>query len=114
MREQKFGTHADEIETSMILYMDPPSVRMERAVADGGGSASGPLRRDRAQGGHYAPSGVFGDATLATWQKGERIVEQAVGDLLAGIDALAAAPVPAGVPGSPLERPAKAASPPGP
>jgi amidase len=114
VRQQKFGTHADEIETSMILYMDPPSVRMERAVADGGGEAAGPLRRERTQGGHYAPSGVFGDATLASWQKGERIVEQAVTDLLAGIDALARAPVPAGTPRSPLERTATAASPPSP
>lgn len=103
VREQKYGTHADEIETSMILYMDPPSVRMERAVADGAADAKGPLRRDRAQGGHYAPSGVFGDATLASWQKGERIVEQAVADLLAGIDALARAPLPPGTPRSPLE-----------
>jgi amidase len=102
VRQQKFGTHADEIETSMILYMDPPSVRMERAVADGGGASTGPLRRDRAQGGHYAPSGVYGDATLASWQKGERIVEQAVADLLADIDRLAQAPVPSGEPRSPL------------
>jgi acetamidase/formamidase/creatinine amidohydrolase/Fe(II)-dependent formamide hydrolase-like protein len=103
VREQKYGTHADEIETSMILYMDPPSVRMERAVADGASDAKGPLRRDRAQGGHYAPSGVFGDATLASWQKGRRIVEQAVVDLLAGIDALAQAPVPPGEPRSALD-----------
>ena len=36
VREQKFGTHADEIETSMVLYMRPGTVRMEKAVADGG------------------------------------------------------------------------------
>jgi hypothetical protein len=24
---------------------------------------------------HYSPSGVFGDPTLATWQKGERITD---------------------------------------
>jgi creatinine amidohydrolase len=111
VREQKFGTHADEIETSMILYMRPASVRMERAVADGGDAASGPLTRDRAQGGHYAPSGVFGDPTLASWQKGERIVEQAVTDLLAGIDALAAAPLPPGQPRSPIEAPPREAAP---
>jgi len=81
-------------------------------VADGASDAKGPLRRDRAQGGHYAPSGVFGDATLASWQKGERIVEQAVADLLAGIDALAQAPVPSGTPRSPLDPPATAAAPP--
>jgi acetamidase/formamidase/creatinine amidohydrolase/Fe(II)-dependent formamide hydrolase-like protein len=103
VREQKFGTHADEIETSMILYMRPGAVRMHEAVADGGGASAGPLTRDRARGGHYAPSGVFGDPTLASWQKGQRIVEQAVADLLSGIDALAGAPVPAGEPRSPLD-----------
>jgi acetamidase/formamidase/creatinine amidohydrolase/Fe(II)-dependent formamide hydrolase-like protein len=105
VREQKFGTHADEIETSMILYMRPAAVRMDKAVADGGGAASGPLTRERAKGGHYAPSGVFGDATLASWQKGQRIVEQAVVDLLSEIDALASAPVPPGEPRSPVEAP---------
>lgn len=105
VREQAFGTHADEIETSMILYMRPGTVRMDKAVADGGGASSGPLTRDRAKGGHYAPSGVFGDATLASWRKGERIVEQAVTDLLQGIDALKAAPVPPGEPRSPIEPP---------
>jgi acetamidase/formamidase/creatinine amidohydrolase/Fe(II)-dependent formamide hydrolase-like protein len=104
VREQKYGTHADEIETSMILYMRPGAVRMERAVADGGTPpTAGPLTRDRGKGGHYAPSGVFGDATLASWHKGQRIVEQAVADLLAGLDTLAKAPVPAGEPRSPIE-----------
>jgi creatinine amidohydrolase/Fe(II)-dependent formamide hydrolase-like protein len=76
---------------------------MERAVADGGDAASGPLRRERAEGGHYAPSGVFGDATLASWQKGRRIVEQAVRDLVADLDRLALTPVPDGTPRSALE-----------
>jgi creatinine amidohydrolase len=111
VREQKFGTHADEIETSMMLYMRPAAVRMDKAVKDGGEPAAGPLTRDRAKGGHYAPSGVFGDATLASWQKGQRVVEQAVMDLLAGIDALASAPIPAGEPGSPLEPAVREASP---
>jgi acetamidase/formamidase/creatinine amidohydrolase/Fe(II)-dependent formamide hydrolase-like protein len=99
VRQQKWGTHADEIETSMILYMQPASVRMERAVADGERVASGPLTRDSKRvGQHYSPSGVFGDATLATWQKGEKITEAAVADLLKDIDALAAAALPTGSP----------------
>ena len=119
VREQKYGTHADEIETSRILYMRPGTVRMERAVADGGTPPlTGPLTRDRAKSGHYAPSGVFGDATLASWHKGERIVERAVTDLLAGIDALAQAPVPPGEPRSlpvePIEAAVREAAPPRP
>ncbi|HET7746307.1 MAG TPA: creatininase family protein [Vicinamibacteria bacterium] len=104
VREQKLGTHADEIETSMILYMEPRSVRMERAVADGLVDRPGPLVRDpNAKEGHVSPSGVFGDATLATWQKGERVSEARVKGIVAELDALAAAALPAGTPRSPLE-----------
>jgi creatinine amidohydrolase len=105
VKQQAYGTHADEIETSMVLYMEPGAVRMERAVADGGASKPGPLTRDPASGGHYSPSGVFGDATLASWRKGERVVEQMVADILAEIDALGVAPVPEGTPRSPLDVP---------
>jgi len=106
VRQQKAGTHADEIETSMVLYMRPGAVRMEKAVADGLTASSGPLTRDRGnQKGHYSPSGVFGDATLASWQKGRRVVEVMVSEMLAEIDALAAAPVPPGSPRSPIEPP---------
>jgi acetamidase/formamidase/creatinine amidohydrolase/Fe(II)-dependent formamide hydrolase-like protein len=109
VKEQKFGTHADEIETSMILYMQPAAVRMDRAAAGGNADQKGPLTRDpNNPNGLYSASGVFGDARLATWQKGERVVEAAVRDILAEIDALAKEPVPAGTPGSPLERDAKA------
>ena len=97
VRQEKYGTHADEVETSMILYMAPASVRMERAVADGGVVRPGPLTRDpQRTDRHYSPSGVFGDPTLATWQKGERITEAVVASILKDVDALAAAPLPAG------------------
>ena len=104
VREEKAGTHADEIETSMILYMRPGAARMERAVADGLVKREGPLTRDPASPtGHVSPSGVFGDPTLASWRKGERVTEAKVADILAEIDALAIAPVPEGRPRSPLE-----------
>jgi amidase len=105
VKEQKFGTHADEIETSMVLYMEPPAVRMDKAAAGGSADRPGPLTRDPGRAdGLYSASGVFGDATLATWQKGERVVEAAVKDILAEIDALAQVPVPSGSPASPLEK----------
>jgi creatinine amidohydrolase len=112
VRQEKFGTHADEIETSMILYMEPAAVRMDKAVADGEGERPGPLTRERENPlGHYAPSGVFGDATLATRKKGETVVEGMLGDILKEIDALVATPAPRGTPRSPLDREG-AASPP--
>ncbi|HSB60748.1 MAG TPA: creatininase family protein [Vicinamibacteria bacterium] len=104
VREQEMGTHADEIETSMVLYMSPGVVRMDRAVKDGMVARSGPLTRDPARKGHYAPSGVFGDATLASWRKGQVVVEARVADLLKEIDALGREPIPPGTPGSPTGR----------
>jgi creatinine amidohydrolase len=104
VREQKAGTHADEIETSMVLYMAPGTVRMERAVADGLVEKRGPLTRDAGnEAGHYSPSGVFGDPTLASWRKGEKVTEAMVADILAEIDALAAAQPPPGEPRSPID-----------
>jgi len=104
VKQQKFGTHADEIETSMVLYMEPAAVRMDKAVKDGEGAAAGALTRDPSRKDlHYAPSGVFGDATLATWQKGERVSEAMLAHILGEIDELQKAPLPPGTPRSPLE-----------
>jgi amidase len=95
VRQQRWGTHADEIETSMILYMRPASVRMERAVADGERVGPGPLTRDpRLKNRHYSPSGVFGDPTLATWQKGERVTEATIAAILKDVDDLARTALP--------------------
>jgi creatinine amidohydrolase len=105
VQQQAFGTHADELETSMVLYLEPAAVRMERAVRDGERIGPGPLTRDpNRKDAHYAPSGVFGDATLATWQKGERLSEAILASILGEIDALQTAPVPEGTPGSPLQK----------
>jgi creatinine amidohydrolase len=105
VRQEKHGTHADEIETSMVLYMKPDVVRMDKAVSDGGIPAPGPLTRKKGGGeGVYSPSGVFGDATLATRLKGEKVTEAMVVDILAEIDALAEAALPTGALASPLEK----------
>ncbi len=90
---QARGTHADEIETSMMLYMAPQVVDMSLAARDMP-EGSGPLTRKPSGPGLYSPSGVYGDATLATREKGERIVEATVVGLLRDIDALRAAPLP--------------------
>jgi amidase len=95
VRQQRWGTHADEIETSMILYMRPAAVWMDRAVADGERIGPGPLTRDpRLKNRHYSPSGVFGDPTLATWQKGERVTEATIAAILKDVDDLARTALP--------------------
>ena len=104
VRQQEAGSHADEIETSMLLYIKPEVVRMDRAARDGLPEKPGPLVREPKAGAHHSPSGVFGDATLATAEKGRAVVEAVVADVLRELDALAAAPLPEGQLRSPLER----------
>ncbi len=88
---QSEGTHADEIETSMMLYIAPETVRMERAQPDvHPARAPGPLTRTPgAERGHYSPTGAYGDPTAATPEKGQRIVEAAVDHIVAFLDGFA-------------------------
>ncbi|TDI91816.1 MAG: creatininase family protein [Gammaproteobacteria bacterium] len=86
--EQRRGGHADEIETSLNLYLQPERVYMERAVAD--------YRGDPARQIGYAPgkftaeeSGVFGDPTLATAEKGERVLAIMRSNLLEALEQFA-------------------------
>src|SRR5215471_14538454 len=74
---QEGGTHADEIETSIMLYIDPPSVIMSRAVKDYH-PGTGPLVRTPSGRGTYSKTGIWGDPTLATREKGEKVVKALV------------------------------------
>jgi creatinine amidohydrolase len=86
LTRQQEGTHADETETSMMLYIAPRLVKMPKAVKD--------YRRLRDQWPHIdaagstAATGVYGDPTLATREKGEAIVEAMVKGILEEIEAL--------------------------
>ena len=91
--QQEGGTHADELETSMMLYIAPDTCDMSKAVKDYSANG-GELTRDRDAGGTYSPTGAWGDPTLATREKGERIVEALVAALLRDIAALRTAPLP--------------------
>ena len=69
--EQEGGTHADEMETSMMLYIKPEIVDMSKAVKDYDPSGGRGLTRDPDNiGPKYSPTGIFGDPTLATAEKG--------------------------------------------
>jgi creatinine amidohydrolase len=85
--EQQGGTHADEIETSIMLYIAPERVEMDKAVCDFHPGA-GPLTREPRDQGTYSASGVFGDATLARWDKGRDVAEAMVEGILADIERL--------------------------
>jgi creatinine amidohydrolase len=96
VRKEEGGTHADEIETSMMLYMAPESVNMAKAVKDYHPSeGQGGLTRSPKGQGVYSPTGVWGDATLATRAKGKIVVEALVAAILREIEELRHSPVPA-------------------
>jgi creatinine amidohydrolase len=86
--EQEGGTHADEIETSIMLVLTPDRVDMSKAVKDYTTTGTGGLTRDPNGPGTYSPTGIWGDPTLATREKGRAVVEAFVAALAAEIDAL--------------------------
>ena len=63
------GGHADERETSVMLALEPRSVRMNRLVLDG----------------PFEKTGATGDPTRAGAFKGERVLEARVDDMVAAI-----------------------------
>lgn len=85
---QEGGTHADEIETSMMLYIAPETVDMNKAEKDYHPSPEGGLTRDPKGRGSYSPTGIFGDATVATREKGEKIVEALVEAIVEDVEKL--------------------------
>ena len=91
---QSGGTHADEIETSMTLYIAPQSVQMKKAARDLNPNQPGGLTRDPKGKGTYSPTGAWGDPTLATREKGKAIVESNVATILGEIEALRVATLP--------------------
>src|SRR6266496_2263595 len=93
LRQEEGGTHADEIETSMMLYMAPASVNMKKAVKDYHGNAPGGLTRKPGGSGVYSPTGIWGDPTLATREKGRRVTEALITEILKEIEDLRQTPV---------------------
>lgn len=91
---QSGGGHADEIETSMMLYIAPETVRMKKAVRDLNPDKPGPLTRDGNGKGTYSPTGAWGDPTLATREKGKAVTEALVATILKDIEELRRTPLP--------------------
>ena len=82
--EQSHGSHADEHETSLMLHIAPQVVDMEKAVDDG---ATGDGTLSRVEGaGIYSPSGVYGQATLATAEKGKEVAKALLEQVLKDIE----------------------------
>ncbi len=89
-----FIAHADEFETSLYLYLAPERVRLDRAVAgsdvmgtyvSSDSTANYPVRFNDIWG-RWTSSGVHGDPTTATAEKGQVIFEAVVSHLVAFVD----------------------------
>jgi len=93
--ERRYGFHAGELETSLVLALRPDLVEMEKAVKHFArfphtdtplfyfGAASTAWLAD-----DWSASGVFGDATLGTAEKGRALIEAAAPKLAALIAAI--------------------------
>ena len=82
LEEQRCGSHADEIETSIMLVIAPERVRMGRAVAWDANRLQGAFSPDDPTSVGYSPSGVYGDPTRANGAKGRRLLAAMFSDIL--------------------------------
>jgi creatinine amidohydrolase len=84
LAEQSHGSHADELETSIMLALTPHLVDTARAEASPAlrHETPGPLTRSDATSPNYSRSGSFGDPTLATSAKGEILLKAMVDDMV--------------------------------
>jgi creatinine amidohydrolase len=83
LAEQSHGSHADELETSLMLALAPHLVDMARAEPSPaiGLEAPGPLTPLDLNSPNYSRSGSYGDPTLATLEKGEILLAAMLDDL---------------------------------
>ncbi|MGQ0683420.1 creatininase family protein [Bradyrhizobium sp.] len=80
---QAHGSHADELETSLMLAIAPEIVEMSRAEASPpiAQAAPGCLTPSDETSPNYSRSGSFGDPTLATLEKGEALLAAMLDDI---------------------------------
>jgi creatinine amidohydrolase len=101
IRESPVMAHADEFETSLYLHLAPERVRMERAVEDNdrmGQYVSSDSTRNYPvrfsdYWGRWTQTGVHGDPTKATAEKGRILFEAAVTGLVDLVGELRAWPI---------------------
>jgi creatinine amidohydrolase len=104
VRESDRGgmAHACELETSLYLHVAPEAVDMSAAVDERGYPSSNALWMDWSDGplklmpwwSSFSHSGVQGDATKASAEKGAVLFEAAVSEIASFVDELRAQPLP--------------------
>jgi creatinine amidohydrolase len=90
IEEQPRGGHADELETSILLVIARERIALDKAQAwiTPAMAASGPFSRSDPDNPRYSPAGVWGDPTLASEDKGRRLLAAMLDDLLAAVETL--------------------------
>jgi creatinine amidohydrolase len=88
LREQLRGSHADELETSILLAIAPEQVAMGRAQDCSSRELHGAFSRSDRSSPGYSSSGVYGDPRLASAAKGRRLLEAMLQDLLTALQRL--------------------------
>ena len=83
LAEQSHGSHADEMETSLMLALAPHLVDMTRAEAspEPKQETPGALTPSNPNSPNYSRSGSYGDPTRATSAKGEALLAAMLDDL---------------------------------
>jgi creatinine amidohydrolase len=83
LAEQSHGSHADELETSLMLALAPHLVDMTRAEASPelNQETPGALTPSDPKSPNYSRSGSYGDPTRATAAKGEALLAAMLDDL---------------------------------
>jgi creatinine amidohydrolase len=99
LARQSHGSHADELETSLMLALAPDTVDMARAEASPvlRQVAPGALTPSDATSPNYSRSGSFGDPTLASQAKGKILLAAMLDDLFATVETFLAGKGAAGV-----------------
>jgi creatinine amidohydrolase len=89
LAEQNHGSHADELESSLMLALAPDLVDMSRAEASPVVKAETPgrLTPTDTSSPNYSRSGSYGDPTLANRAKGEVLLAAMVDDLVEQVTA---------------------------
>jgi creatinine amidohydrolase len=92
--QQDHGSHADEIETSLMLALAPDLVDMSQAEASPAVTEDtpGPLTPSDPNSPNFSRSGSYGDPTLATSAKGEMLLAAMLDDLNEQVAAFVARP----------------------
>jgi creatinine amidohydrolase len=94
LAQQGHGSHADELETSLMLALAPDLVDMTRAEASPAVTTytPGPLTPSDPNSPNYSRSGSYGDPTLATSAKGDLLLAAMLDDLNEHVAAFVAKP----------------------